>query len=302
RHLPGPVPRCGVLHAGGCWSFLVPPLLAACAAAVLIAIGLFVFRGKNAPSPTPSPASPNYEDALAGIGLQPRAKLESPKTAPLAVGDSVATLAGEKRRLVLPAGSFLYLHQNTKVQLAKDRHVVLSSGEVFVEAVSAKSEADRFFVETPKKSVTALGTKFAVTAAEAGTGVLVSQGKVEVSGLEQKITTGQRLSPGEDKIVPAPRASAALDWTRDLMIAAESPLVPAGKHSGGSLVAVDPYGQEAKLQLVKYHIDVHIEDGFARTTIDQTYFNSENWRMEGTFYFPLPSDASLSRLAMYVDG
>src|SRR5207302_7623725 len=68
------------------------------------------------------------------------------------------------------------------------------------------------------------------------------------------------------------------------------------------LVAVDPYGQEAKLSLRKYHIDVHIEDGFARTTIDQTYFNSDPWRMEGTFYFPLPPDASLSRLAMYVDG
>src|SRR5262249_44989214 len=26
------------------------------------------------------------------------------------------------------------------------------------------------------------------------------------------------------------------------------------------------------------------------------------WRLEGTFYFPLPPDASLSRLAMYVDG
>ena len=86
------------------------------------------------------------------------------------------------------------------------------------------------------------------------------------------------------------------------MVAAESPLVPAGKYSGGSLVAVDPYGQEAKLSLVKYHVDVHIEDGFARTTIDQTYFNSENSQMEGTFYFPLPPDASLNRLAMYVDG
>jgi hypothetical protein len=52
----------------------------------------------------------------------------------------------------------------------------------------------------------------------------------------------------------------------------------------------------------RYHLDVHIEDGFARTTIDQTYFNHEIWRMEGTFYFPLPPDASLSRLAMYVDG
>ena len=54
--------------------------------------------------------------------------------------------------------------------------------------------------------------------------------------------------------------------------------------------------------LRKYHIDVHVEDGFARTTIDQTYFNHENRRLEGTFYFPIPTDASISRLAMYVEG
>ena len=49
-------------------------------------------------------------------------------------------------------------------------------------------------------------------------------------------------------------------------------------------------------------MDVHIEDGFARTTIDQTYFNHLTSRLEGTFFFPLPPDASLSRLAMYVNG
>jgi hypothetical protein len=93
-----------------------------------------------------------------------------------------------------------------------------------------------------------------------------------------------------------------LAWARDLMAAAQSPLVPGSQYAGGALIAVDPNGQEAKLELRKFHIDVHIEDGFARTTIDQTFFNQESWQMEGTFYFPLPPDASLSRLAMYVDG
>ncbi len=86
------------------------------------------------------------------------------------------------------------------------------------------------------------------------------------------------------------------------MAAAESPLVPGSEYAGGALIAVDPNGQEAKLELRKYHLDVHIEDGFARTTIDQTYFNHEYGRLEGTFHFPLPPDAALSRLAMYVNG
>src|SRR5207245_11066947 len=87
-----------------------------------------------------------------------------------------------------------------------------------------------------------------------------------------------------------------------LMVESETPLVPGSQYDGGALIAVDSSGQEAKLALRKYHIDVHIEDGFARTTIDQTYFNEAPQRLEGTFYFPLPPDASLSRLAMYVDG
>ena len=78
---------------------------------------------------------------------------------------------------------------------------------------------------------------------------------------------------------------------RDLIAASQSPLVPKSKHKGGVLVAVDPYGQETQLSLRDYSVDVHIEDGFARTTIDQTYFNHNHWRMEGTFYFPIPAGA-----------
>ena len=285
------------------WRMLATPIPAGCATALLLAIGLFSFRGKPGEPrlDEPSMAARAY-DRTEGLGLTALPKKQAPKSVAMGVGETIATKPGEKRRVTLPDGSFLYLNQETSVVLTKARHVKLTAGEMFLEAIPAKNAGDQFVVETASKSVTALGTKFAVSATKAGTGVFVTQGKVEVSGLSEKLTTGQELPPGADKVASAPRASAALDWTKDLMIAAESPLVPAGKHSGGSLVAVDPYGQEAKLSLVKFHVDVHIEDGFARTTIDQTYFNSENSRMEGTFYFPLPPDASLSRLAMYVDG
>src|SRR4029077_14225639 len=116
------------------------------------------------------------------------------------------------------------------------------------------------------------------------------------------VSAGQPVNPGRAEASPGPRASHSLDWTRDLMAAAESTPVPARSYDGGPLGAVDPNGQEAKLNIRKYHVDVHIEDGFARTTIDQTFFNQSHSRLEGTFQFPLPPDASLSRLAMYVDG
>src|SRR5262249_40666807 len=156
---------------------------------------------------------------------------------------------------------------------------------------------EAFVVSTPKREVTATGTHFAIRADAKGTGVMVARGKVKVSGLAEPLTTGQQLAPDSDKPLSAPPATHfLLGWTKDLLAAAEPARVPVSQHAGGALVAVDPDGQEAKLSLRKYHIDVHIEDGFARTTIDQTYFNHHDARLEGTFYFPLPADASLSRL------
>jgi tetratricopeptide (TPR) repeat protein len=248
-----------------------------------------------------APAQPS-SDRSNPARLTAKRRPTVPVAPPVAVGSAVATKAGERRRITLPDGSVLYLNQNTAVKLDEDRHVTLSAGEVFVEVAPREQAGGKatFIVHTAKREVAALGTKFAVRADDAGTSVLVTQGKVKVNGIETPVVSGQQLAPDSAELSPAPRASHVLDWTKELMTAAESPLVPGSQYSGGALIAVDPYGQEAKLSLRKYHVDVYIQDGFARTTIDQTYFNNDPWRMEGTFYFPLPPDASLSRLAMYV--
>lgn len=285
------------------WQRLANPYSSAIAAALVIGLGLAVFRGKN-PNQNPIDDFSRFSgnEVALTIGMHPREKPAEPKTKTLNVGETITTAAGDKRRVMLPDGSTLYLNQNSKVKLAEDRLLVLTSGDVFIEAIPATVAKTKFVVETPARSVTALGTKFAVSAAETGTGVIVTQGKVQVSDVAEPVASGQQLSPKESKPIQAPRGACAVEWTRDLVIAAEAPLVPAGEYSGGSLVAVDPYGQEAKLKLVNYHVDVHVEEGFARTTIDQTFFNNEIQQLEGTFYFPLPPDASLNRLAMYVDG
>ena len=50
------------------------------------------------------------------------------------------------------------------------------------------------------------------------------------------VTAGQQLAPKANRPVADPgRLSQSLDWTRDLMAAAESPLVPGSKHAGGAL-------------------------------------------------------------------
>jgi tetratricopeptide (TPR) repeat protein len=286
-----------------------PPILVFAAAAAMFAIGLpllWMLHQASAPPQTRSPKDdPTKEVAESTVPdrLTPRPREKPPNIDSLQVGAEVTTKSGERRRLGLPDGSVLFVNQQTSLHIDSDRQATLSRGSVFLE-VAAKPASGKatFVVKTPDREVKALGTRFGVQADKDGTEVLVTQGKVEVSGVDAPLEAGQLLSPGGAQATPAPRSSHLLDWTRDLVAAAESPLVPASQYGGGALITVDSSGQEAHLSLRKFHVDVHIEDGFARTTIDQTYFNHHPWRLEGTFYFPLPPDASLSRLAMYVDG
>jgi hypothetical protein len=261
-----------------------------------------------APDHPQPPAPPRADGAAAQHApavLTPRERPAAPPPAKLAVGESLRTDPGVRKRVVLPDGSVLYLNQKTEIKLDAERRITLSSGEVFVEvAPRSADEGDpaRFVVRTPEREVVALGTRFEVTASDKGTGVRVTQGKVRVSGLDGVLNAGEEIAPGGRQPTAAPRAAAALAWTRELLCTAEAPLVPPSKFADGALVVNDPSGQPAELSLRKYHVDVHVEDGFARTTIDQTYFNHTQRRLEGTFHFPLPPDASLSRLAMYVNG
>ncbi len=194
----------------------------------------------------------------------------------------------------------LYVNENTVAKLDGAGKLRITSGEVYVEI--GDRAHNPFIVQAADTSLSVRTASFAVRIDKRGPAVGVTRGSVVIAGAAITVGAGQQLAPGAAKAAPAVRASHALAWLRDLMCAAESPLLPANDHAGGALVAVDPNGQEAKLALRRCHIDVHIEDGFARTTIDQTYFNHDGSQLEGTFYFPLPPDASLSRLAMYVDG
>jgi ferric-dicitrate binding protein FerR (iron transport regulator) len=229
-------------------------------------------------------AGPNY---LASKPLPPR----TPKA--LAVGDEVQTRAGERRRLALPDGTLVLLNEQTTLKRTGERDLELSAGEVFVAAGSPLT------VHAPRREVKAAAARFAVRTDGTASRVVAAAGSVSVSGLEAPLAAGEQLDAGKDRPTATGRVTHLLSWTRDLLT---DGLVPASGHQGGSLVVLDPSGQEQRLALRRYHVDVYIEDGFARTTIDQTYFNHTHARQEGTFRFPLPADASLSRLAMYTDG
>ncbi|MCP3915511.1 MAG: VWA domain-containing protein [bacterium] len=59
---------------------------------------------------------------------------------------------------------------------------------------------------------------------------------------------------------------------------------------------------QGKLHLRSHDVDVVINNGFATTTIDQVLANPTDRALEATWSFPLPDEASLSELSMWVGG
>ncbi|QDV05376.1 Vault protein inter-alpha-trypsin [Planctomycetes bacterium Poly30] len=60
--------------------------------------------------------------------------------------------------------------------------------------------------------------------------------------------------------------------------------------------------RNGRLDLVSHDVGVVINNGFATTTILQTLQNSTDHALEATWAFPLPDEASLSELTLWIDG
>lgn len=59
---------------------------------------------------------------------------------------------------------------------------------------------------------------------------------------------------------------------------------------------------DAALSIMSHRVDVTINNGFVRTEVDQTFVNSGDSAIEGRYCFPLPKQASLSELSLWVNG
>ncbi|MBK9385232.1 MAG: hypothetical protein IPN34_10505 [Planctomycetes bacterium] len=69
---------------------------------------------------------------------------------------------------------------------------------------------------------------------------------------------------------------------------------------GALLAQID--GRAVPLSIGYHKVNVDLRDQIARTTIDQSFVNHTSAVLEGTFYFPLPEDASVSSFALEVNG
>lgn len=58
----------------------------------------------------------------------------------------------------------------------------------------------------------------------------------------------------------------------------------------------------AQLVIRYHHVTVTIEDQLAITQVNQTFYNPNDWAIEGTYLFPIPVEAALTSFKLWVDG
>lgn len=65
----------------------------------------------------------------------------------------------------------------------------------------------------------------------------------------------------------------------------------------------DPVRLEESWLTIRYHrVDVSIENQIAVTRVEQEFVNDLDWEVEGTYIFPIPEGATISKFVMWVDG
>ncbi len=57
----------------------------------------------------------------------------------------------------------------------------------------------------------------------------------------------------------------------------------------------------AQLDIRYHHVTVTVEDQLVVTHVDQTFFNPNEWDVEGTYIFPVPKDAVVTSFALWMD-
>jgi tetratricopeptide (TPR) repeat protein len=213
----------------------------------------------------------------------------------------------EPKRITVEAShAELILRQGAAVELVGPRRIAIVRGEVLFDVEPGHGELT---VDTPQGSVRVIGTRFLLDSGPNQTSAAVVRGVVQLATLQGDV----ELHAGELGIMrgaaaperrPAPRLSHLTSWAKQARKQAEGRGANATRT--GALLARQPEGwgwnKEWPLPMRELTVDVHVEDRVARVALDQTFFNHVNQNLEGVYQFPLPHDAAISRLAMYVDG
>jgi Ca-activated chloride channel family protein len=73
----------------------------------------------------------------------------------------------------------------------------------------------------------------------------------------------------------------------------------------GFIIPMPPRPREPfppNLSIKYHHVDIEIDNQAAQTKVDQVFVNNFHQDLEGTYIFPIPEEASISRFSMFIGG
>ncbi len=77
-------------------------------------------------------------------------------------------------------------------------------------------------------------------------------------------------------------------------------MLPSTSRAAGLLKPVN--GDPKHIRIQTHQVDVTLNNGFARTEVDQVFENTGDDDLEAVYTFPLPKQASLSEVSLWIDG
>ena len=273
-------------------------------------------------APPPAPPIPwlievaSIDAAAAGAGLsrcREAACEHLTERAILGAGTALRADRGARVTLTLDPATELAFADGAEIELvnAPERAVRVQRGRVVVTRVEDPSPGALPVVVSAAGRDLVVGAGPASIEVRAGTGAAdaVTSAIVERGRATLRLDDGGRLLlTGEgarwkagQAPVPYARFAAAGD-DEDAAPAAETPARAAAARGLGAMTARVPGTNDvvSGVRLARHHVRAEVRDGFARTTVEEDFENETTRTLEGRFVFPLPLDASVSRLALYV--
>ncbi len=222
-------------------------------------------------------------------------------------GSILRTGARSSAQIALADGSTLALDHDTELQLAAGaRRARLAHGAVVFDGAGDRSARAAFDVNEGVVTVPAgkialrAGTDFAILDVVRGSATLSAD-----TGNALSVAAGEeaRLYRGSTPYVSSGAVLAeAVAFTDGLLAAGESAPESRGL---GELTARKPGSSDelrSAVTLASHRVRVRIAGAMARTEVDEVFENSSDEVLEGIYRFPIPTGATIERLALEVDG
>lgn len=287
----------------------------------LSAIG-FVGCTKNEPPPPPpkqpwSIATGAIHKARDGVNPE-RCNPEGKECKPLVAGETFAgeglvkTGADSRVLLQLDEATSIELLENAAVKLVHDGDgaVSVEAGSIVVHHEGA-GKGKAYLLRLPGTVATwplDRDETFAVRmVSEAGAVVTARRGLVSLKSEKNEsleVRSGETARLSKDK-APDKRGvwagiESPVEYSEEVRTV--EPLPAAAARGFGAMTARVPGTGETiqGVRLASHKVQVVVRDGFARTEIEEEFFNETAQVLEGRYMFPLPADASISRLALWV--